>query len=112
MHVLCHIDDIAEGCSREFQLGEHALFAVKKDAVVYVYKNHCPHLGTELNWQEDQFLDPDGALIQCSTHGALFLIEDGSCISGPCMGAQLTAITSRIDQNQVLIAMPTEQQSR
>jgi nitrite reductase/ring-hydroxylating ferredoxin subunit len=83
MTRLCHVNDIDEGASKGFEIGDKKLFAVKKDAVIYVYENRCPHLGIELEWLENQFLDSEGALIQCSTHGALFLIEDGNCISGP-----------------------------
>ncbi len=103
MTRLCHIDDIEEGKSKGFELNEGTVFAVNKDAIIYVYKNRCPHLGVELDWQEDQFLDPDGALIQCSTHGALFLIEDGSCVSGPCMGDQLIEINTFIKDDVVFI---------
>ena len=85
-----------------FEVGERKLFAVKKDNTVHVYENRCPHLGIELEWQEHQFLDQEGALIQCSTHGALFLIEDGSCVSGPCMGDKLTAVTITISDEQVI----------
>jgi nitrite reductase/ring-hydroxylating ferredoxin subunit len=92
MITLCHIDDIEEGCSKGFEVLNKYLFAVKKDGRLHLYYNYCPHLGTPLEWQEDQFLDSDGALIQCSTHGALFLIENGQCILGPCKGKRLKAI--------------------
>ncbi len=101
---LCHIDDIEEGAALGFELAERNIFAVKKDNVIYVYENRCPHLGIELEYQENQFLDQDGALIQCSTHGALFLIEDGSCIAGPCMGDQLTAIKTEVVDDQLYLA--------
>ncbi|MEE8263379.1 MAG: Rieske (2Fe-2S) protein, partial [Gammaproteobacteria bacterium] len=41
-------------------------------------------------WVPDQFLDETGNLLQCATHGALFRIEDGFCVAGPCTGASLT----------------------
>ena len=46
-----------------------------------------PSSGIELNWMPDQFLESGGDLIICSTHGALFKIDDGLCISGPCQKA-------------------------
>lgn len=103
MTRLCHIDDIEEGKSKGFEVGDKTVFAVKKDAIIYVYQNRCPHLGVELEYQEDQFLDQDGALIQCSTHGALFLIEDGSCIAGPCIGEQLTPISFDVNEGDVFL---------
>lgn len=103
MTILCHTDDIDEASSRSFELGDDKLFAVKKDGQIYVYRNQCPHLGVELNWQEHQFLDMDAALIQCSTHGALFLIEDGECVAGPCQGKSLQPIASTIIDGNITL---------
>ncbi len=101
-HALCHINDIEEGKSKGFTIkaNETSIFVVKKNQTLYGYKNSCPHLGIELEWLEDQFLDSEGSLIQCSTHGALFLIEDGQCVSGPCQGQALTPISLEIDSSQ------------
>ena len=41
---------------------------------------------------ENQFLDGDQEFIQCSTHGALFVVETGECISGPCLGQSLQKV--------------------
>ena len=92
MTALCHIDEIPEGKSKGFEADDYNLFAVKKNGQVFLYQNSCPHLGVELNWQEDQFLDRDDSLIMCSTHGALFIIEDGHCVAGPCTGDNLQAV--------------------
>lgn len=104
---LCAATDIPEGGSKGFELADGAtpisLFAVKRKGEVYVYQNSCPHLGIELNWQEDQFLDFQGVLIQCSTHGALFEIDSGYCIAGPCAGQSLAAIPCRQQEGHVYI---------
>lgn len=104
MTTLCHIDDIKEGQSKGFELEGHNVFAVKKEGQVFVYNNSCPHLGVELNWQEDQFLDKDDALIQCSTHGALFIIESGHCVAGPCMGKHLQAIPFELHDGMISVS--------
>lgn len=101
--ALCHIDDIDESSSRGFEIEGESLFAVKKGGLLYLYKNSCPHLGVELNWQEHQFLDIDGALIQCATHGALFIIEDGECVGGPCLGQALQPLAFRLEDGQVFL---------
>lgn len=103
MITLCHVDDINEQQSKSLTHGDSQLFAIKKDTQVYLYQNHCPHLGVQLNWQEDQFLDIDGALIQCATHGALFLIEDGECVAGPCLGQALRPVPFQIINGQLCI---------
>ena len=103
MAALLAIDEIEEGTSKGLEVNNLYLFAVKKDNQVFLYWNRCPHLGTPLEWQEDQFLDPDGALIQCSTHGALFQIEDGHCLAGPCRGKYLQPVPFSIDDGMICV---------
>lgn len=90
--TILNFEDIDEGTSKGLEINNNYLFAVKKDDQIYLYRNRCPHLGTPLEWEEDRFLDADGALIQCSTHGALFQIEDGHCLVGPCQGKSLQPV--------------------
>lgn len=106
--TLCNVEDIAHESSKGFQINGFSLFAVRRDGVIYVYRNRCPHLGIELEWNEDQFLDSDGALIQCATHGALFIIESGECVAGPCRGESLTPISHVIVAGEILVDLPTE----
>lgn len=76
--------------------GNIELFLLKQQDHIRAYLNNCPHLGIPLNWQPDEFLSIDGTHIQCSTHGALFTLDDGHCITGPCTGQALTPLL--IDQ--------------
>lgn len=103
LHPLCHITDIADPGAKGFSLKqgrkERLLFIVKKDDQVYAYENQCPHAGINLEWQEDDFLDMDKAHIQCSVHGALFKIENGDCLGGPCNGEGLTPVETEIDSD-------------
>ena len=103
MISLIAIDDIEEGTSRGLEVNNLYLFVVKKDQQITLYFNRCPHLGTPLEWEEDRFLDADGALIQCSTHGALFRIEDGRCLAGPCKGKYLQAVPFIIEQRIIMV---------
>ena len=101
---LIAVDEIEEGTSRGLDVNNVYLFAVKKNGQCYLYWNRCPHLGTPLEWQENRFLDADGALIQCSTHGALFRIEDGHCLAGPCKGKYLQSVPFSICNGQIMVA--------
>jgi len=93
--------------AREFSLagndGQVEIFIVHANQQFYAYKNHCPHTGVNLNWQPDQFFDFEDRFIQCSTHGALFRIEDGYCVRGPCVGASLSAIPLKIDNHEIYV---------
>lgn len=91
--ALCRIDEIPEGAARGFTIGGDGarlrIFAVRRGDAVHVYVNRCPHVGTPLNWAPDEFLDREQCHIVCATHGALFRIDDGLCIAGPCQGDRL-----------------------
>lgn len=100
---LCRVDELEDPGSKGFTVNDLDLFVVKYDAQIYVYKNLCPHLGVNLEWQEDQFLDSDKNLIQCSTHGALFLIDNGNCVAGPCAGDKLKALPFYIKDGEIYL---------
>lgn len=89
--------------SRGFSCDGENYFAVKIYEGIYVYKNACPHIGIPLEWQEDKFLDDSNTLIQCANHGALFKIEDGYCIAGPCSGKKLTAVKFEIRDDEIFL---------
>ncbi len=98
--VLCRLDEISDPGGKGFVSGEGAarreIFVMRKGGRVWGYENRCPHAGIPLDWQPDQFLDASKTLIQCATHGALFGIEDGFCVAGPCKGKSLTPIAVRV----------------
>lgn len=93
---LCHTHELTNLQARGFTIdsdqGSLELFIIKHDDQINVYRNHCPHLGIPLNWQPDDFMSLEGTHIQCATHGALFALEDGHCVAGPCRGQYLTAL--------------------
>ena len=106
--VLCRLDDIEDGQAKSFSFGEgmdaREIFVVREDDRVFGYVNSCPHLGTPLNWAGDTFISEDSGLIICATHGALFEIEDGACVSGPCAGQSLEAAPVTVDDGgQVML---------
>lgn len=93
--LLCRIGDIPDGGARGFAPpagGLTGLFAIRQGARVFVYVNSCPHIGLPLEPMPDRFLDRRRELIVCSAHGARFRIEDGVCVSGPCLGEALEAV--------------------
>lgn len=95
-YFLCKYTELEEGQARGFAIDDDSatnVFAVKKGGEVYLYKNKCPHRGIGLNWLPDQFLDADKTLIQCASHGALFTIETGECVAGPCAGSALIPVS-------------------
>ncbi|MBC3348422.1 Rieske (2Fe-2S) protein [Pseudomonas sp. SWRI196] len=101
MKFLCTGAELPDNSSRGFDIDGRRLLAVRRAGQVYVYLNRCPHRGVPLEWRPDEFLDASASLIQCATHGALFLIESGECVAGPCAGQFLAALDSREDQQGI-----------
>ncbi len=104
---LCALAEIPDGGSAGFaaMVDEQPveLMAIRRGADVFVYVNSCPHWGSPLDLYPGRFLDRQRTLIQCSTHGARFRIEDGFCIKGPCLGASLRPVRCAVVDGDVLI---------
>lgn len=94
--VLCRADAIGEAAGKGFVLGEgrwkREIFVVRKGGRIYGYVNSCPHAGTPIDWMPDRFFTNDGRFLICATHGALFEVEDGFCVRGPCRGLALDPV--------------------
>jgi nitrite reductase/ring-hydroxylating ferredoxin subunit len=104
--ALCRLEDIPNGASKGFVAiagGFTGLMAIRRGNEVFVYVNSCPHIGTPLDWTPDRFLSRDGSTIVCATHGAQFRIDDGVCISGPCIGDSLEAVPTEIREGTVYV---------
>ena len=88
------LDLIADGKARNYvlQIGDKRFhgFVVRRGQAVFGYVDRCPHAGLPLAQALDRYLTPDGDLILCAWHGAVFTVETGACVGGPCVGARLT----------------------
>ncbi len=105
-HPICRLADVPDGDARGFEItragGERIpVIVVRRGERAFVYRNRCPHRGTPLDWLPDRFLDAEGQNLICATHGALFRIEDGVCIAGPCAGDALEALEVRLEAGAV-----------
>ena len=76
---------------------------VRRGSLIRAYLNRCPHTGSPLNWLPDRFLDDDAKRIVCATHAALFRMEDGYCLAGPCAGQSLTSLPVVIRNSDVYV---------
>jgi len=113
--VICPLHELADPGAKGFTMGEGDWplrgFVVRRGGNVHAYVNHCPHAGYPLNWSPDAFLAPDAPLILCAMHGALFEIETGLCIAGPCDGLRLRALAVRVVRGYVMLddSVPLEE---
>jgi nitrite reductase/ring-hydroxylating ferredoxin subunit len=105
---LCALSDLADPGAKgfEFRQGE-ALFSgflVRKGDSVFGYHDRCPHAGWPLSISPDRYLTQAGDLILCAGHGALFRVEDGLCLGGPCAGRRLAPWPVRVEAGTVVAA--------
>lgn len=105
--MVCRLDELNDPGSKGFEYSPDGAdvpvsgFVVRKAGQVYAYRNACPHTGVPLEWLPDQFLDMGNSFIQCSLHGALFVIEDGRCLRGPCVGDHLQPLSVELRGDEV-----------
>lgn len=106
---LCLVDELpvaGDYEAREFPADaprRAGLFVLRHEDGVRAFRNRCPHLGTPLNWTPDRFLDLERKQIICATHGAVFRIEDGLCVSGPCEGDSLEPVAVEVRDGRVYV---------
>jgi len=104
---LCAAADVVEGEGKEIVFGEGkdafkvVMFRLGEKLVAY--HNCCPHYSIPLNFEPNRFYVFDGELM-CAHHTAMFRLEDGECFDGPCLGARLTAIETKIHEGQITTA--------
>ena len=103
MTPICSVDDIPEREARGFETAQGSIFITQRDGQFYGYHNLCPHLDVNLEYMEDEFLDREHEYIICSNHSALFQVETGLCIWGPCQGQSLTTVPLLIQDGQIYV---------
>jgi nitrite reductase/ring-hydroxylating ferredoxin subunit len=105
--VICPLHELADPGAKGFTMGEGEWplrgFVVRQGDSVHAYVNHCPHAGFPLNWQPDHFLAPGAPLILCVMHGALFEMQTGQCVAGPCAGNSLQSLPVHVLDGYVLL---------
>jgi len=94
---LCHIDEVTEGMARGFRTdpsSRQKIIVLRKNGVLHGWLDSCPHYegGTPMAWRTDAYLNGEGTHLACHSHGALFEMETGECVLGPCLGQGLTRV--------------------
>jgi nitrite reductase/ring-hydroxylating ferredoxin subunit len=105
--VVCALADLDDPGSRAFTIGRGDWpvrgLVVRRHGAVHAYVNRCPHAGHPLNLRPHEFLTPDRSLVVCNSHGALFEMATGYCVTGPCAGASLRRIPVEVRAGFVLL---------
>lgn len=81
-------------------------FVLKQSDRFFGYFNECPHIGIELDWNDNDFLSADFSKLVCKNHGAEFNPHDGECTVGPCQGIPLKKIEILIEDDELIANIP------
>ena len=111
-YAICRMNEIPSQKARGFHLmivGDDGnprpwpIIVVRWGRQVFGYLNKCPHDGVTLDWERNQFLDPNGIRLMCGKHGALFELGTGSCVEGPCKGQSLTPVALAVLDEDICV---------
>ena len=116
---LCALADLADPGARGFVFGEPAWggdgeprpfrgFVVRTGGTVRGYVDACPHVGAPLSPDGRRYLTRRGDFLMCFNHGALFRIEDGLCVAGPCVKRSLRPWPVEVRDGDVVTAVCEE----
>lgn len=99
------LGQIDDGKARSFvvqmQSGRFHGFVVRRGAQAFGYVDRCPHMQLPLAKVLDDYVAPSGDLIACSWHFALFEIDTGACVGGPCRGQRLMRWPVKVEEGQL-----------
>ena len=107
---LCHADEVGEGQARGFAMSPAArrkVILTRRNGRLFGWLDACPHYpgGTPMAWRSDAYLNGEGTHLACHSHGALFDVETGECVLGPCLGQRLARVELTVtEEGDVLIA--------
>jgi nitrite reductase/ring-hydroxylating ferredoxin subunit len=102
----------ARACALLTAGGEDATgFVVRHGGTAYAYLNRCAHVPIELDWNEGEFFESSKLYLMCSTHGAIYIPENGQCAGGPAVAAGCgrspwSSATSRFTGNRTTTCAP------
>ncbi|MDH6269734.1 nitrite reductase/ring-hydroxylating ferredoxin subunit [Rhizobium sp. SG_E_25_P2] len=112
---LCNTGDVDEGEAKGFgPVGGYRrkIIVLRKEGRLHAWLDACPHYpqGTPMAWRSNAYLNGDGTHIACHSHGALFDMQTGECVLGPCLGQGLTRVELTVnEQGEVFAALAEEE---
>ena len=80
---------LPKGASRR---PREALVLLGSDGAPRCYLNECRHLPIPIDLGSKRYLTNDKRHLLCGTHGALYRLDDGVCVTGPCLSLALTTL--------------------
>ena len=97
------LDGDAKGLVTTVEGMQRNIFLVRKGGKIFAFLNWCPHNQVLIDQIPNKFFNAEKTYIQCSKHGALFQIEDGLCVEGPCEGEYLKSLNIEVENGIIFL---------
>ncbi|BCH66639.1 hypothetical protein RvVAT039_38550 [Agrobacterium vitis] len=112
---LCRQDAVGEGEAKGFGPLEgfrRKIIVIRRDGKLHAWLDACPHYssGTPMAWKTDAYFNGEKTHLACNSHGALFDLETGECVLGPCLGQGLTRVDIAVGEEGEVFALVTAQE--
>lgn len=101
---LCQQSDFVESICVRVDLpddSKKSIIVIHSEDAFYAYENVCPHFSVQLDYKTGVFNTYRNKLLMCAHHSAMFEIETGHCVDGPCKGHSLTAVPIEVKNGEV-----------
>jgi nitrite reductase/ring-hydroxylating ferredoxin subunit len=112
-YPLCRIDEVPDRTAKAIELrgiNPHGevdtcpIIVVRWAEQVYGYINTCPHKPTQLDASRPgKFWNEEHSHLMCDKHGAIFEVDTGMCLDGPCQGKGLTPLSVQVIDGEVCL---------
>ena len=93
-------DEIAPGCSKVVQVGEHVVAIFNVEGRLHAIDNTCPHQGGPLG---EGYLEGE-AIVSCPWHGWTFDVRTGVSPIDPDM--RVACFRIRVESGDILLEIP------
>ena len=107
--ILCRLDEVPESSAKlaTARVGERTfeVIVVRRGPAAWAFANRCPHFSVGLDAQPGVLHLYRGALVMCAHHSAMFRLDDGMCIDGPCEGHGLDPVPVRVEGDHVVLVV-------
>ncbi|MCB1701168.1 MAG: Rieske 2Fe-2S domain-containing protein [Pseudomonadales bacterium] len=103
MSLIGNIEDFADHGTTGIEVDMRKLLVLRRNGDILIYENSCPHTRESLDPTGGSVASPDGQLIHCQRHGAVFIASSGECVGGPCQGESLTAVGFTLSNGDIYL---------
>jgi len=103
MSLIGNLRDFPDNSTRSIKMDHRELLVARRAGQLFIYENNCPHTRETLDPMGGSLATSGGLLIQCQRHAAEFITDTGECVSGPCQGEALNAISFTLSNDDIYL---------